>query len=342
MNSSQNRFLAIRLSSLGDLVHNLPVVPALRRAFPEARIDWLVDERWSPLMSLVGGIDEVIPLRPSIKGHWDCVRRLRNGRYSCVIDFQGIYRSAILGWCSGAPRRIGRARNSAREPGAATFYTEQIVPSGTHVAEMSISLAAHAGALTTGQLEFPITVPGEESATVREKLLNAGINDYLVVSPGGGWRSKCWPEERFGALCAELMRRYRLRAVINVAPKEMELGRAIQRCAGTSQPLIYGPELRELVALMAHARIVLGGDTGPVHLAAALGTRVVALFGATNRLRNGPLPRGVVVQNHSAEPANYRRGDYARGHTYSQEMLSISLEQVLAAVEHELGVPLSR
>lgn len=337
--SHPNRLLAVRLSSLGDVVHTIPVVPALRSAFPEAQLDWLVDERWAPLVKLVGGVDNVITLRPSVFGYLECMKQVRRAGYSCVVDFQGIYRSAVLAWASGAARRVGRDRNSARESGASRFYTDRVIPTGEHVAEMSLSLAVRAGAQLPTEMQFPIQVPAAESSHVKETLRRQGIENYVVVSPGGGWKSKCWPAERFGALCAEIWRRRGIRSVINLAPGEEELGKAVVASSLEAKPIVYCPGLRELVALLSQALVVVGGDTGPLHLAAALGRQVVALFGSTNASRNGPLPRGVVVQNHSAEPPNYRRGDYARGRSYSPEMLSITVDQVFAAVEQAIGKP---
>ena len=335
--SRSNRLLAVRLSSLGDLVHTLPVVPALRSAFPDSQLDWAVDWRWSPLIKLVRGIDEVISLRPSFPGYLRCMGRVRQARYSCVIDFQGIYRSAILAWISGAERRIGRDRNSVRERGAARFYTDRVAPAGQHVAEMSMSLAMHAGALRPATMEFPIQAAAQDLRHVRERLGQQGADNYIVVSPGGGWKSKCWPADRFGALCAEVWRRHAIRSVINLALGEEQLGETVVTHSIAAKPIVYCPALPELVALLSQALLVVGGDTGPLHLAAALGTRVVALFGSTNASRNGPLPRGVVIQNHSSDPPNYRRGDYVRGRSYSPEMLSITLEQVLTAVEQEVS-----
>lgn len=337
LTSRPNRLLAVRLSSLGDLVHTLPVVTALRSAYPDAQLDWLVDSRWSSLIHLVRGIHEVIPLRPSVSGYLECMARVRRAGYSCVIDFQGIYRSAALAWVSGAERRIGRDRNSARERGAARFYTDRVAPSGDHVAEMSMSLAVRAGAQSPVEMQFPIEVPVQEIKQLRERLRREEAENYVVVSPGGGWKSKCWPAERFGALCAEVWRRYRIRSVINLAPGEEQLGEAVVANSLQAKPIVYCPALPELVALLSQALLLVGGDTGPLHLAAALGTRVVALFGPTNASRNGPLPRGVVIQNHSSQPPNYQRGDYVRGRSYSPEMLSITVDQVLTAVEQEMS-----
>jgi lipopolysaccharide heptosyltransferase I len=332
-----NRILAVRLSSLGDVVHTIPIVPALRSAFPDCQLDWLVDWRWSPLVKLVRGINEVITLRPSVSGYLSCMRQVRGARYTCVVDLQGIYRSALLGWVSGASRRIGRDRNSARERGAARFYTDRVIPLGQHVAEMSMSLAMCAGAQRPTEMQFPIEVPAREIGLLRERMQYQGAENYIVVSPGGGWKSKCWPADRFGTLCAEMWKRHRLRSVINLAPGEEHLGEAVVANSLQAKPIVYCLALPELVALLSQALVVVGGDTGPIHLAAALGTRVVALFGPTDASRNGPLPRGVVIQNYSLPPRNYKRGDYVRGRSYSPEMLSITVDQVLAAVELEIS-----
>ena len=334
--SRPDRLLIVRLSSLGDLVHTLPVVPALSAAFPGIALDWAVDWRWSPLMMLVRGITEVIPLQSSVSGYLRCIERIRRKRYSCVIDFQGIYRSAFLGWISGAERHIGRDRNSARERGAARFYTDRIAPSGQHVADMSMSLAVHAGARRPAEMQFPIEVPADEVTHLRARLSREGAERYIVLSPGGGWKSKCWPAERFGKLCAQVWQRNGIRCVINLAPGEDQLGKEVVANSFPAKPIVYCPALPELVALLSGALLVVGADTGPLHLAAALGTRVIALFGSTNASRNGPLPRGLIIQNYSGQPPNYQRGDYIRGRAYSPEMLSITMEQVLTAVEQEI------
>jgi len=337
MNTAE-RFLLVRLSSLGDLVHSVPVVPALRRSFPGARIDWVADARWAPLMELVEGLDNVIPLDRSARGTLACIRRLRRARYTCAIDIQGRYRSAVLMWLAGAPRRIGRRPEATREPGAAMFYTQRVAPAGKHIVEMNLSLAVAAGAHQPAELEFPFRVPADAASRVRETLARQGIRDYAVISPGGGWGSKCWPPERFGELCAEIWRRHELRAVINISEGEEELARGVTSAAGDAKPAVISTTIPELAALLAAARLVVAGDTGPLHLAAALGTRVVGLFGATDPERNGPLPRGAVVRNAGGEPPDYVRGDYVRRRDYDPAMLSLTVAQVLAAVEQELGV----
>lgn len=345
--AAARKFLIIRLGSLGDLVHTIPAVAALRLAFPQAKIDWVVEQRWSALIEMVTCVDEVIPLRRTLSGQLDCVRQLRRAHYQCAIDFQGLYKSALLAWFSGAPRRIGRTRQAAREPGAAWFYTDRVSPQGRHVAEMSLSLTVGAGAQPPAQsddIQFPLRVPPAAGQHLAEKLSKDGIADYIVVSPGGGWKSKCWPAVRYGALCDELWQRRGLRAVVNAGPGEEQLAQEVVAAAGAAKPLVLSPSLVELAALLAQAQLVIAADTGPLHLAAALGTRVVALFGPTDEARNGPLPGGRVVRrpptsaSTDAEAPNTQRGDYTRGNDYSQEMLGLSVEQVLAAVEEEMSV----
>ncbi len=353
-----SRILVIRLGSLGDLVHTMPAVAALRASFPRASLghvdaqtqpgfglDWVVEEKWSPLIEMVDGIDHVIPLRRSVAGYFECVRRLRQERYALAVDFQGLYKSAILSWRSGARRRIGFDAKTAREPGASYFYNECVAPSGPHVAELNASLAIQAGAQPPVAMQFPVQVPDAElgklaatlAAKFAAKLAAANTRDgYMVVSPGGGWKSKCWPPERYGQLCCKIWRSHGLQAVVNAGPGEEELGAAVIRAAAPATPVMMSPSLPELCALVKKARVVVAADTGPLHLAAAFGTRVVALFGPTDPARNGPVyaggERGTVLRNVSDDANTYKRGL-----EYSGAMLSISIEQVVAAVGCELG-----
>ncbi len=339
MTHTSQRFLVVRLSSLGDIVHTIPAVAALRSSFPSARIDWAVDQRWSPLVELVTVINETISLGRSVPEVLSAVRRLRRARYTCALDLQGRYRSAALSWLSGAPRRIGRDREATREPGATIFYTDRVIPTGRHIVDMTVDLAVRAGAQPQLEPQFPLRVPENELLAVRETLSCQGVSgEYVVVSPGGGWKSKCWPPDRFGALCHLLLERHGIPMVVNIAPGEENLAREIVSAAGSGAPPVVSLSIPGLAALLAQARLVIAADTGPLHLAAALGTRVVGLFGATDPARNGPLPRGNVVQNASSEPFAYLRGDYVRLDSYSAAMLSLSIEQVLAAVEHEISI----
>jgi len=340
---ANQRFLIVRLSSLGDLVHTIPAMAALRARFSEARIDWVVDWRWAPLIDLLAGVDHVIQLRRSAQGQFKCIRELRRTRYDCAIDLQGRYRSAVLSWLSGAKRRIGRDRKATREPGAALFYNDRVIPTGRHIVDMNLNLVQRAGVEAPARVQFPLRVPANETKRVREKLSGEGVGAYVVVSPGGGWKSKRWPAERYGVLCAKLWQSQGLRAVVNIGPGEEDLARSVQETSEAAKPIVACPSIPELAALLADARLVVAADTGPLHLAAALGTRVVALFGATDPTRNGPVPGGTVVRNVSCDAAEFMRGDRVRGDYnraggYSAAMLSLTVEQVLAAAEQEISI----
>jgi lipopolysaccharide heptosyltransferase I len=328
--AGEQSFLIVRLGSLGDLMHTLPAVAALRSGFPRARLDWVVEQKWSPLLELVTVVDTVIAWR---RGAFHALRGLRDLRqrgYSCAIDFQGLYKSALLARFSGAPRRIGFDPRFAREPGASRFYTQRVVPSGRHVAEMNVSLAVAAGAPNPEALSCPLRLPPEVPSALRQMLEREGIGDFCVISPGGGWKSKCWPPERYGALCADLWRRLSVRTIVNAGPGEEDVARMVAASAAPGKPVIFSPTLPELAALVKKARVVVAADTGPLHLAAALGTPVVALFGPTDPARNGPIPKGVVLRNASDQETTYKRGD-----SYAPSMLALSVEQVAAAVERQ-------
>jgi lipopolysaccharide heptosyltransferase I len=331
---ADERFLVVRLGSLGDIVHTLPAAAALHDSFPGARIDWVVEDKWAAVLDGNPDLSGVIALEPS---SWtalrSCVRRLRAARYTCAIDFQGLYKSAVLSFFSGAARRVGFDRRVAREAGAAFFYTHRAAPTARHKVEQNLGLAETAGAHRSA-CRFPLRVPAQSAADVARRLAASSLREFFVVSPGGGWRSKCWPPERYGQLCRELERRYGWRSVVNFGPGERGLAEAVCRAAAPAAPVLLAPDVAQFMALLACAKLVVAGDTGPLHLAVALGTPVVGLYGPTDPERNGPFcAADIVVRNASPDETTYKRGS-----EYSAAMLSISVEQVVSAVERRLGI----
>jgi heptosyltransferase-1 len=324
------RFLVVRLTALGDILHAVPAVAALRSAHPKAKIDWVVERKWAPVLEGSPAIDEVIPFdRSSLWGAAECVGRLRENRYDCAIDFQGLYKSSILAGLSGAPRRIGFDRAWAREEGAAMFYTERVTPLGRHVSELNYSLAEQAGASRTATPEYPLRVPAGGAASIRARLHDLGITGaYMVVGPGASWRAKGWPPDRFGALCRELEAQSGTRVVVIQGPGENEIVEEVARAAAPVGLATVAPTIEELMGLLAHAEFVVAVDSGPLHLAAALGTPVVGLYGPTDPARNGPfVPGAVVVWKALPEEISYKRRS-----DYSPAMLRISVEDVLVAI----------
>jgi heptosyltransferase I len=337
MNKNEDRFLVVRLTALGDILHTLPAVAALRAVRRDAKIDWVADRKWAPVLEGSPAINEVIPFdRRSAWGALECVERLRENRYSCAIDFQGLYKSSLLAALSGAPRRIGFERAWAREAGAAMFYTERVIPVGRHVAELNYSLAQQAGASRPQTPEYPLRVPAGGVASVRARLLDLGITgDYVVVGPGGSWRAKCWPAERYGEFCRELERKFEMRVVVIHGPGEKQIAEEVVRAAAPARPTLISTTIEELMGLLAHARCLVAADSGPLHLAAALGAPVVGLYGPTDPARNGPFVSHAAIV-HKARPEEI---SYKRRAEYSTAMLRITVGDVMAATESLLKVP---
>ena len=324
------RYLVVRLTALGDILHTLPAVAALRSAHKNARIDWVVDRKWAPVLERSPAIDEIIPFdRGSLLGAVKCARRLRENKYTCAIDFQGLYKSSVLAMLSAASRRIGFERGWARESGAALLYTERVTPVGRHVAELNYSLAENAGAVRPVKPEYPLRVPSGGAASVRARLAERGITEYIVVGPGGSWRAKCWPAERYGIFCREFQKKHHIPAILLCAPHEESIAEEARQSAHPAKPIVMATTLEELMGLLAHARCVVAADSGPLHLAAALGAPVVGLYGPTDPARNGPfVPGAVIVSEARPEEISYKRRA-----TYSPAMLRISVERVLDAVD---------
>jgi lipopolysaccharide heptosyltransferase I len=337
MNNSEDRFLVVRLTALGDILHTLPAVAALRAAHKNAKIDWVVERKWAPVLEGSPAINEVIPFdRRSAWSAFECVERLRENRYTCAIDFQGLYKSSILAALSAAPRRIGFDRMWAREAGAAMFYTERVIPVGRHVAELNYSLAQQAGASRPQSPEYPLRVPAGGAASVRARLHDLGITgDYVVVGPSGSWRAKCWPAERYGEFCRELERKFEMRVVAIHGPGEKQIAEEVVRAAAPACPTLISTTIEELMGLLAHARCLVAADSGPLHLAAALGAPVVGLYGPTDPARNGPYVSNAAIV-HKARPEEI---SYKRRAEYSAAMLRITVEDVMAATESLLKVP---
>ncbi len=324
------KILVVRLSSLGDIVHSLPGVAALRDAAPRAEIDWLVARTWAPILEGCPVADRLIVFDQSpASGIIRAVRQLRSAGYDTAVDFQGLYKSAALTLFSGAARRVGFDRLSAREPGAAIFYNDRVHAGGPHRVQKNLSLPQHLGAPTGAEPNFPFRVADAARQSVRERLGAHGIANYWVALPGGGWVGKLWPAERYGELCREVERRLGLRALLIGGPGEEKLAEAAISTASPATPIRFPTTLSELMAVLAQARFVVGGDTGPLHLAAALGVPVVGLYGPTDPAQTGPYTKtAVVVRNARPEETSYRFSA-----SPSRAMLSISVEQAIAAVE---------
>jgi lipopolysaccharide heptosyltransferase I len=281
------RLLVVRLGSFGDLIHTLPAIAAIRRGHhADLEIDWLVDAAHAGFLALVPSITRVVPLADRTMRAWlDARRALKARRYDVAADFQGLIKSAALARLSGARRVTGFDRASLREPAAALFYTERVmVGERGHVIEKNLRLAASLGG-RTGPLEFPIATV--ESASARSAATAAG-GPYALVNPGAAWPNKRWPPDRLAAIARVLRDEHRLASIVLWGPGEAEAAEAVVAQSAGAAQLAPQTTWTDVLALARGAKVIVSGDTGPLHLAAAVGVPAVALFGPTNPGRNGP------------------------------------------------------
>jgi lipopolysaccharide heptosyltransferase I len=282
--------LIVRLGAFGDLVHALPAVAALRSAWPEARIDWLVDGRYSALLELVPVIDRTIvvggrtdqPLFPVIRG-------LRRARYDIAIDFQGLLKSAVLARLAGARETVGFMAGQLREPLAGLFYTrrESADDSG-HVVRKNLSLVEALG-IKTANIACPMkTTNSPVPEQVRRLLHVDSSKGFAVINPGAGWPNKQWPADRYGAIAAHLRARHGLPSIVTWGPGDWALAGEVAAASGGAAQVAPSTSVADLVELARASRLFVAGDTGPMQFATAVGTPVVGIFGPTNPLRNGP------------------------------------------------------
>ena len=292
------RILVVRLSSLGDVVHAIPAVAAMRRAFPDARIDWLVDERYRELVDLVSVVDHGIDLPKARGASWlpRVARALRASRYDVAVDFQGLLKSAALARSAGAGRVIGFDPDHLRERWARWLYTEtHPVGHPTHVIEKNLALVANLG-VTAGTWEFPIdTRPSTAVGRTREALGLDPSEPFALLNPGSAWSSKCWAPDRFGALAQQLRTAHRLRSAVSWGPGEQDRADAVVAASAGAAAQVPPTSVADLVALSRAASVVVAGDTGPLHIAAAVETPIVGLYGPSDPLRNGPWDAADVV-----------------------------------------------
>jgi heptosyltransferase-1 len=345
------RLLIVRLSAMGDVIHALPAAQALRQAFPHARIGWLIEERWvellcaprtprqgprSPRRPLVDWVHTVdlkgwrkslfsIHTLEGIARVWNDIRA---AQYEVAIDLQGAIRSAVLARWSGAPIVYGA--KEPRESPAALWYTRQVTTQRAHVIEQTLSIVeALAGRnLSYEPVEFPSDSAAEERIT--QQLQHAGVSEFAILNPGAGWGAKQWPAERYGAVAVALAK-CGLQSVVNFGPGEESLAREVEASSeGAARPLQCS--ISELVALTRRARLFVGGDTGPLHLAAALRVPIVAIFGPTDPKRNGPYgTRSIVLRNPESQTT------HARNARPDEGMLAIAAEAVVEAARSLLS-----
>src|SRR6478736_566350 len=304
------KILLVRLSALGDIVHALPVLSALRRALPHASIDWLVEENYAAILSIASGLRRRIIVRATRSfqsedalsfggavGYVQAVAYLRAEHYDAAIDLQGLIKSAMWARLSGAARVIGFDAAHLREPQAAFLYSETVTPAkrpgqqangptGDHVIQKNLSILS-ALQIHSDAIELPLT-PHAGAETLAAIDAAGGPRRFVVINPGAAWPNKRWPPDRFGALAAVLQQRTGLRSLVTWGPSERDLADSVVTASSGAAMLAPPTSVEDLAGLMRDAALVVSGDTGPLHIGAAMGAPLVGLYGPTWPERNGP------------------------------------------------------
>jgi lipopolysaccharide heptosyltransferase I len=351
------RILLVRLGALGDIVHAIPVAAALRRAFPAARIDWLVSAKHRDILDLVPVIDRrlVINDRPSgsprsktddLPGEADrgtsllgAIRELRKANYDVALDLQGLIKSALLARASGAPRVIGFSTSYARERLARPFYTDVYDPGRggiydpretRHVVDINLGLLTTLG-ISSGPAEFPIEPV--DSAVARQ-VSDRTHGRFALLNPGAAWPNKRWPPARLAEVAIALRDRHGLTSVVLWGPGEEALAQAVVDAANGAAVLSPATTIRDLVALTRGAALMVSGDTGPTHIASAVGTPIVGIYGPTRPARNGPMsPHDVTVSRDAVCQCHHLR-QCTRDRMC---LLDIEVAEVVGATERRLA-----
>jgi heptosyltransferase-1 len=340
-----SRVLIVRLSALGDIVHALPVLAALRRVQPEVIVDWLVEEAYAPILSLVPGIRRQVIVRARSAGrgseavfggglgYLEAIRFLRGQQYEAALDLQGLIKSAVWARLSGARRVIGFARESLREPQAAWLYSETVMPPGApHVIQKNLAMTAALG-LAPAPFSVPIE-PGEAPEVMRAIEEAVGAARYAVLNPGAAWPNKRWPFDRFGALAAALLHRHGLVSFVTWGPDERDLAQQVVDASNGAALLAPPTSIADLAVLMAGAALVVSGDTGPLHIAAAMGAPIVGLFGPTWPDRNGPWDPDDEVISRALQCQCHHKRQCQVGQPCIND---IALDEVTAAADRRLA-----
>jgi heptosyltransferase-1 len=329
-----SNFLIVRLGSLGDIIHAVPAAAAIRRVFPRARIDWLVDVRHRDMLELVPVVDQKIAVNTaSARSLRSVLGVLRRTRYDAALDLQGLLKSAVLARLSGASRVIGFPPDLLRERAARFLYTETAGEMAPHVIDKNLSMLKAIG-VRMPDVEFPLE--DRSPHIVVEARWRLGIAEgtrFALINPAAAWPNKRWPPVYFAEVSRELAKRHDLRSLVLWGPGEEQIAGAVVAASDNTAAVSPPTTIADIVSLTKAAALMISGDTGPMHIAGASGTPIVGIFGPTDPQRNGPWSEDdLVVSRYRSCACHYQRQCRISGWC----LLDISPREVMELVERRL------
>lgn len=342
------RLLIVKLGSIGDIVHTLPSLAAIRRALPRAEISWVVETkaaeilRDNPLLDHLIEVDTKALRRGLMSGETlraprRQLRRLRASAFDLALDFQGLIKSASVARLSGARRVFGFSRRNLREPASRLLLTKSVpIPDRSHVICKNLALAGGALDIPTpteaSGFEFPILATREHQLEA-EAASETTTGNFAILNPGGGWPTKLWSVTRFGLLADELWSQFGMQSIVTYGSGEESLAEEVWHSSRSKKLYPVSLSLKSFYSLAKGARVYVGGDTGPTHLAVAARTPVVGLFGPTEWWRNGsPYPDDVCVERTDIDC----RVNCHRRACSNWICMDIEVERVLEAIDSRL------
>jgi lipopolysaccharide heptosyltransferase I len=342
------RILIVKLGSIGDIVHTLPALAAMREALPDAEISWAVERgaaeilRDNPILDRLIEVDTKALRRGLMSGETlraprQQLRLLRASAFDLALDFQGLLKSAMVARMSGARKVFGFARESLREPASRLLLHKTVqIPERLHVIRKNLAMAGSALGISIPDkpedFRFPIALHPSHEAEAEAVASETG-GHFAILNPGGGWPTKLWSADKFGALADELWNHFRLQSLITHGPGETDLAAQVLSHSKSGKARAVSLSLKGFYGLARKAAVYIGGDTGPTHLAVAARTPVVGLFGPTEWWRNGsPFAADICVERTDIGC----RVDCHRRSCSQWICMDIDVERVLHAVTDRL------
>lgn len=336
------RILIVRLSAVGDTILSLPVLCALRKEYPNSRIGWVVGSGAADIVRGHDALDDLFVLTKndlkSVKAYWAFLKRIREWQPTTLIDVQGLTKSALIGWYSGATRRIGLVKSEFEGRELSTWLNNTLVtPTSEHVVQRGLALLKPLG-IENPEIEYRVPVSPAANQRVNEQVRelagpNVELGPFAIINVGAGWVSKIWPAERYAAVAKHLKDRWNLRTMIAWGgSEERSLAEQVSILSGGAAIELPATSLLELAEWIRRSVLFVGSDTGPMHLSVAIDIPTVSLIGPMPIGRVGHFSeKHIAIQRESLteKERNCRKTD-------TKPMLSIQASDVIEACDEIL------